>query len=155
MTWAADHRLGRARVAISAAGLIMMEIVAALHHVVHSCGARNLDDIVALLKEDAGRDYVLQLLRSDECRIAAAAATAFSDVPTPPVSVVLQVAAPPLPPAIVKPVLQIKVPCVPISGAGTKSRTRHAFANCPPLVWEQRKNSDRTFAQCFLGACEH
>ena len=118
-------------------GLIMMEVVAALHHVVHSCGARNLDDVVALLKEDAGRDYVLQLLGSDECRIAAAAATAFSDVP-PPVSVVLQVAAPPLPPAIVKPVLQIKVPCVPISVAGTmtESRTRHAHSQTARRLYE-------------------
>jgi len=100
------------------------EVVAALHHVVHKCGARDLDDVVALLKEDAGRDYVLQLLESDECRTAAAAATAFSDVPMPPVNVVLRVAAPPPPPPFVKAVLQIKVPRVPVAVAGTMTDCR-------------------------------
>ena len=119
------------------------EVVAALHHVVHKCGARDLDDVVALLKEDAGRDYVLQLLESYECRTAAAAATAFSDVPMPPVNVVLRVAAPPPPPPIVKAVLQIKVPRVPVAVAGTMTgcRTRSVKLQTARRLYEKAANT--------------
>jgi hypothetical protein len=119
------------------------EVVAALHHVVHKCGARDLEDVIALLKEDAGRDYLLQLLESDECRTAAAAATAFSDVPMPPVNVVLRVAAPPPPPPIVKAVLLIRVPRVPVAAAGTMTdcRTQHAQSQTARRLYEKAANT--------------
>ena len=105
------------------------EVAAVVGHMLQECGAFRLEDIICLIEDDDGRAHMLDVLRSDACRIAAAQTSAHGSAPTANVLLHVTVSAPPPPPINVS--LQVAVPRVPTADVGTateRCRTRAAQA---------------------------